>query len=305
VLELGLTHGWWSPETVLDMAAAGDLRTRARAAEAVCRQAVWGNRVTLLRQLARHRRTEVRDVALTGLLRLGRHEDVTAHLDDPTPLIRAIAREAARQSGLSALDHYRQAVRAADPAPGAITGLAEIGGPADAGSLSALLSHPAAATRAYTVRALHHLDAVPVDRVVTMLRDPAPGVVREATTALRGRITAVPVEIPRRLLTDPARADLRRAGYRLLRVHGVAEQLRAALLLANDPDPGLSRRAVADATNLARDAAGAGWRRRRLSTIDATADQIAELTTLTADAVDALGPDVTRQLRTWLGEPRE
>jgi hypothetical protein len=153
------------------------------------------------------------------------------------------------------------------------------------------------------VRALHHLDALPVQQVIALLRDPAPAVVREATIALRGRTGAAPTDLAWQLLADADRVELRRAGYRLLRVRGLVEQLRAALLLATDPDAGLARRAVADATRLARDAASPSWRRLNQPTIDATPAQTTELTQVTAIAASALGPETTHMLHTWLTRP--
>jgi hypothetical protein len=104
------------------------------------------------------------------------------------------------------------------------------------------------------------------------------------------------------LLADPHRVELRRAGYRLLRVRGTPQQLRAALLLATDPDPRLARRAVADATRLARDAASPGWRRLSLPALDATPAQIDELADLTDRAAAVLGADTTRMLHAWLAK---
>jgi hypothetical protein len=169
--------------------------------------------------------------------------------------------------------------------------------------LSRLLTHPRPRIRAQAVRALHQLDAVPVERGTGLLRDPAPAVVREATTALRLRANAVPTDLAWQLLADPDRVDLRRAGYRLLRVRGLIEQLRAGLLLVNDPDAGLSRRAVADVTRLARDAASPSWRRHRQPTIDAAPAQTTELIRLTTVTADTLGAETTRMLRTWLTSP--
>ena len=304
LLELGLAHGWWSAEGVLGLAKAGDVRVRAKAAEAVCRQAVWSDRVAALRRLARHPRTEVREQALVGLTRLGRQAEVAAYLDDPAPLVRALARAAARQAGIDVVDHYRRVVATPDPAESAIAGLAEVGtATADVDVLSKLLTHPRPSIRAQAVRALHHLDALPVERVAGLLRDPAPAVVREATTALRLRTNSVPTDLALQLLTDPDRVDLRRAGYRLLRVRGLVEQLRAALLLITDPDADLSRRAVADVTRLARDAASPSWRRHHQPTTDATPAQTTELIRLSTIAADTLGAETTRMLHTWLTRP--
>jgi HEAT repeat protein len=204
----------------------------------VCRQAVWSQQTEILRRLARLPRPDVRAVALTGLSRVGCDADVAAY-------------DAARRAGIDALDRYRTAVTAAEPAVGAIAGLADNGSQADEPLVRKLLTHPAAPVRAQAVRALRHLDAVPVEQMIQMLRDPSASVVREATLALRPLTRAVPAGVAWELLADPDRVELRRAGYRLLRMRGTREQLLAALLLATDPGPGLARRAVADATRLA------------------------------------------------------
>jgi HEAT repeat protein len=217
----------------------------------VCRQAVWSQQTEILRRLARLPRPDVRAVALTGLSRVGCDADVAAYLDDPVSAVRAIARDAARRAGIDALDRYRTAVTAAEPAVGAIAGLADNGSQADEPLVRKPLTHPAAPVRAQAVRALRHLDAVPVEQMIQMLRDPSASVVREATLALRPLTRAVPAGVAWELLADPDRVELRRAGYRLLRMRGTREQLLAALLLATDPGPGLARRAVADATRLA------------------------------------------------------
>ncbi|MFJ2779441.1 HEAT repeat domain-containing protein [Kitasatospora sp. NPDC087315] len=73
-------------------------QVRARAAEAAARQAVWTDQVEPLRRLARSRHAEVRITALTGLMRTGSPQNVVPYLDDPSALIRALAREAARRT---------------------------------------------------------------------------------------------------------------------------------------------------------------------------------------------------------------
>jgi hypothetical protein len=93
ILDTGLAQGWWPPEALFSLAVAEpDVRTRARAAEIVCRQAVWTRQIDTLRRLARHPRPEIRAVALTGLARVGCDAEVAEHLDDPVALVRAIAR---------------------------------------------------------------------------------------------------------------------------------------------------------------------------------------------------------------------
>jgi HEAT repeat protein len=120
----------------------------------------------------------VRVVALTGLVRVGQDSDVAAYLDDDAPLVRAVAREAARRLGIDAREHYRTAVSAGEPALGAIVGLAETGSVADAPLLRPLLSHPQAKVRAQAIRGLRLLEAVVAQEVLPLLRDPSPAVVR-------------------------------------------------------------------------------------------------------------------------------
>jgi hypothetical protein len=93
-------------------------------------------------------------------------------------------------------------------------------------------------------------------------------------------------------------------GCRLLRGRGLPQQLRAALLLAIDPDPRLARRGVADGTRLARDAASPTWRRLNLPALDATPDQVRELATLVDRAAHAVGQDTSDMLHAWLAKTR-
>jgi hypothetical protein len=85
------------------------------AAEAVCRPAVWTHDLDLLRRMARHRRPDVRAVAVSGLVRAGAHAEVLAWLDDPAAPIRTVARDAARSAGIDPREHYRTAVLGDEP----------------------------------------------------------------------------------------------------------------------------------------------------------------------------------------------
>ncbi|MFD5243647.1 HEAT repeat domain-containing protein [Amycolatopsis sp. NPDC058340] len=164
-----------------------DKSIRARAGEAVAREAVWTGRVDALRKLAACRHGEVRISALTGLARLGHWEEIAGLLDDSSTLIRALARDAARRTGVDAVDWYRSAVSGANPSLGAIAGLAESGREEDGQLLYPLLRHPVARVRAQAVGALRILDAVPVEPVRSMVEDPSRRVVRAAWKALRTR----------------------------------------------------------------------------------------------------------------------
>ncbi|MEU5565064.1 hypothetical protein [Micromonospora musae] len=304
VFDIVLAQGWLRlPDYVTCAETDSGVGIRVRAADAACREAVWTRRHDVLRRLARSARAEVRVVALTGLVRVGQDSDVTAYLDDDAPLVRAVARDAARRLGVDAREHYRSTVSAGEPAPGAIAGLAETGSAADAPLLRPLLTHPQARVRAQAVRALRLLDAVVAHEVLALLRDPSPAVVREVTAALGPLPGALPPGLPWQLLGD-ARMELRRAGYRLLRGHGVDVHLRAALVLTLDPDPRLARRGKADVTRLARDGARTTWRRTPPPELPVTAAQHGELAALAARAAAALGEDTSLMLTSWLARTR-
>jgi hypothetical protein len=231
----------------------GDRRCRELAAEAVVREAVWTERDGLLRRLAASSHQEVRVLALTGLVRRGLAAEAMPYLGDPSALVRAVARDAARRTGADALGWYRAAMEA--PTAGAIAGLAEFGDPGDARLLAALLADPRPVVRAAAARGLRVMDAVPVDATVPLLRDPSAKVVREAAAALRTRIGQLPAGLAESLLEDRDRAAVRRAGFRLLdlrREPDALQRLRTALRVAADPDPRLARQGAEAAAALIR-----------------------------------------------------
>jgi hypothetical protein len=197
----------------------------------------------------------------------------------------------------------------------ALTGLARAGHDAEiAGHLddaTALIRAVArdAARRVGIDASRHYREAVAADRpspgsiaglVETGTADDA--VVRETATVMRQRPDVLPPGLAWQLLTDPYRVELRRAGYRLLQGGPTGAHLRASLIAARDADPKLAGRAVADATRLARDAAGRPyWRRKPVPIIEATAAQLTELADLARGAADRLGDDTTGRLLAWLG----
>lgn len=299
VRDLGLSWGWWSTDELIKMAESDpDVRIRIRAAEAACRDAVWRRRQAVLHRLAGCRSPEVRAVALTGLVRSGSDAEVVAHLDDPAPLARALAREAARRTGVDAFARYRDGVPTA-PTPPVIAGFAEIASKNDAPLLDSLLSHPQAGVRAAAVRGLRQLDAVEAGRMVPLLRDPSAAVVREAVAALRPIGRAVPTELLWDLLAD-IRPELRRAGYRLLATGPLPTRLRAGLGAAADPDQRLAMHAQADVTGLARDATASAWHSGPTLDLAITAAEYTVLTDLLRRAAPVLAPDTVTRLRTWL-----
>ncbi|WP_181776382.1 hypothetical protein [Amycolatopsis pittospori] len=170
-----------------------DIVVRSRAGDAAAREAVWSGRVDFLRQLAVCRHNEVRISALTGLARLGHLEEIVALLDDRSSLIRALARDAARRTGMDATAWYRSAVSAfaqgtvasgTAPSLGVIAGFAESSRTEDGPLLYPLLGHPSARVRAFALGALRILDAVPVELARPMLEDPSRRVARAAVKAL-------------------------------------------------------------------------------------------------------------------------
>ena len=234
----------------------GDTLIRHRAASAAHERALAAQDAPALRRLATARSADVRALGLTGLLRLGPAPEAVAALDDPAPLVRAIAREAARRTGLDVVAHYRSA----EPTPGSVAGLTETGSDRDTPLLVELLDHPAAPIRTAAVRGLGRLGAVPVEVVLPLLRDPAPAVVREAAALLSAFERRIPPELPWNLLAD-ARPEVRRAGYRLLSGRDLATRFQAALQLAGDADPHNAARGEQDALRLAKrpDAALRGY----------------------------------------------
>ncbi|GAA3213973.1 hypothetical protein GCM10010532_040180 [Dactylosporangium siamense] len=264
-----------------------DPRLRAQAAEAACREAVWTEQAAVLRRLAGGRRADVRVTALVGLLRLGLDADVVAHLDDPSALVRAVARQAARKAGENAVARYRAVLSGPTPTPGAVAGFVETV-PGEAAVLFPLLEHADRTVRAQAVRAVARLGAVTPDRITPLLRDPAAAVVREAATALRPCADRLPPGLPWELLED-GRPEVRRAGYRLL--NGNVQpliRLRAAVLLTLDPDPALARRGRADTVHLI----------RRADCPRPSDGDLRDLAHRAADRLDERAGDLLRQ---WLG----
>ncbi|GAB2958157.1 hypothetical protein GCM10027280_53590 [Micromonospora polyrhachis] len=156
---------------------------------------------------------------MTGLLRTGLDEKAAGYLDDESPPVRAIARDAARRHGTDILGHYRTAVTDVAPTgPGSIDGLAETGAAADVALLRPLLSHPSGKIRSHTVRALRKLDGVEIDVLTPLLHDPSPAVIREATAALLPQHHRLPTALPWQLLADP-RTELRRPTNRTTPTH--------------------------------------------------------------------------------------
>ncbi|MEV6303084.1 HEAT repeat domain-containing protein [Actinoplanes sp. NPDC051861] len=299
IWNLGLDWGWWSPDELIALSDSGpDPRIRTRAAEDACRDALWRRREGVLHRLAGSRLPEVRAVALTGLVRTGNDPEVVKHLDDPAPLVRALARDAARRTGVDALARYRTAVLTA-PTPPAIAGFAETASAKESPLLEPLLRSSEAKVRIAAVRALRLLDAVTAATMIPLLGDPSSVVVREAANALRPMARTVSADLLWQLLADPGVAR-RRASYRLLTAFPVAAALRAGLIAATDSDPRLAMRAQADVTRVARSATHQAWRYGGPPDLVITAEEGSGLDALLCGAAPALSPDTVDSLTSWL-----
>ncbi|WP_105976006.1 hypothetical protein [Streptomyces geranii] len=190
----------------------------------------------------------VRAAGVTALRRAGRGERAVGFLGDRAGVVRACARYVVRQSGGDPRAWYRErCARADDPAlaPGAVAGLAECGERVDAELLWPLLGHAAPRVRARAVAGLRTLDVTDVRRLWVLLDDPAPGVVREVTSALLPFARSLDTDRLAERLGDGWPRCARVAAFRLLDACGGLVRLRAAVSLLDDPDVRLREWAAA------------------------------------------------------------
>ncbi|MEV5971122.1 hypothetical protein [Streptomyces sp. NPDC051921] len=213
-----------------------DVAVRDRAATAALAAGVPDETLPLL--LAA-RSGGVRSAGVTALRKAGRAAEAEPFLHDRSGLVRACARWALRQDGRDPVALYRAAC--ADPATvpdRAPLGLAECGERGtDLPVLWELTGHERALVRTSAVAGLRVLDVADFARLLPLLDDPAPGVVREAAQALLPWADRLPEEeLLRR--TGPGRpAHVRVRALRLLRDHGSWAYTETAGRLAEDPDP--------------------------------------------------------------------
>ncbi|MFI5982860.1 HEAT repeat domain-containing protein [Streptomyces sp. NPDC051555] len=187
---------------------------------------------------------QVRAAGVTALRRTGRAAEAAAHLTDRTGIVRACARWSVGQDGGDPRTRYLELC--AEPrtvSGGAVLGLAECGRRADAPLLRALLTHPRPAVRAGAVAGLRLLDATDTALLFPLLTDPAGAVVREAALALLPSVDRLPEATLVELLAPAQPFAQRRAAHRLLHARGGVAGLRADVLLLDDLDPSLRRRA--------------------------------------------------------------
>ncbi|MFI6422271.1 HEAT repeat domain-containing protein [Streptomyces sp. NPDC050842] len=161
---------------------------------------------TVLAPLLASRTGRVRAAGVTALRRSGRAADAEPFLYDRSVLVRACARWALRQVGTDPSTLYRAACAAGDRTPDfAPVGLAECGDrAADAPTLWSLIAHERPRVRAGAVVGLRLLDAVRPQRLVPLLDDSSPRVVREATKALGPWPEQLPAASPPNPLADPS-----------------------------------------------------------------------------------------------------
>ncbi|MET9625099.1 hypothetical protein ABZZ37_30600 [Streptomyces sp. NPDC006464] len=182
-----------------------------------------------------------RAAGVTALRRAGRTPEAEPFLYDRSAMVRACARWTLRQGGTDPLPLYR--ARCADPARAtgrAPLGLAECGERGtDMPVLWELTAHADPVVRASAVAGLRSFEVSGRDRerLLLLLADPAPGVVREAARALEPVAALLPpAELAR--LTGPERPPhVRARALRLLAAHGGAVHAETAVRLVEDADP--------------------------------------------------------------------
>ncbi|MEU1227560.1 hypothetical protein [Streptomyces sp. NPDC005828] len=193
----------------------------------------------VLLPLLRSRHSRVRAAGVTALRRAGRPGEAEAFLVDRSGLVRACARYVLRQYGIEAAPLYRALCTGGSMPPAAPLGLAECGARDDATLLWGLTGHPHPGVRARAVAGLRVLDVTDAARLMPLLDDPAPGVVRETTTSLVPLADRLPVpELRARLGTEHPR-HVRVGAFRLLVAHGGPDLRETAWTLIDDAEPKL------------------------------------------------------------------
>ncbi|SNS77089.1 hypothetical protein SAMN05421812_101723 [Asanoa hainanensis] len=153
---------------------------------------------------------------------------------------------AAVVSGGGAAGHSGGPLAGATTSPGAVAGLGETGGPADAPVLRVHLAHPSARGRVAALRALRRLGGLPTDAAVALLTDPSSAVVKNAVAVLLADAATLDAGLAERLLAPEQPRHVRFAGYRLAAARGAWSRLIADLRLLDDPDEQLRQVARVD-----------------------------------------------------------
>ncbi|MCT4356730.1 hypothetical protein M5362_26745 [Streptomyces sp. Je 1-79] len=246
---IAVGRGHFSPERLAALAATeGDVVIQDICAEGALSTAGSATTDAVLLPLLGSRQGRVRSAGVTALHRAGRHGEAEPFLWDRSGMVRACARWVLRQAGTDPVPIYRARCTGGSVPDHAPLGLAECGERSAALPLLwDLVRHPAPGVRAGAVAGLRVMDAVDLPRLLPLLDDASPRVVRETVTALLPWADRVPVgELSHRAAPDRPR-PVRAGALRLLGACGGPAYLAAARRLAEDPDPKLrthARRAL-------------------------------------------------------------
>ncbi|MGW8765988.1 HEAT repeat domain-containing protein [Streptomyces sp. NPDC055815] len=241
-LGLAMERGMYGARDLARIAANDpDVAVQDRAATAAVAANAPDETLPLLLEA---RSGQVRAAGVTALQRAGRHQEAEPFLHDRSGIVRACARWVLRQEGIDPLPLHRAACANPDGVPDrAPLGLAECGERAvDAPVLWELSGHGRPLVRAMAVAGLRLLDAADWARLLPLLDDPAPAVVREAARALLPWADWLP-EAELVGLTSAERPwHVRMRALQLLGARGGPVYVEAAQRLAEDPDPVLRAR---------------------------------------------------------------
>ncbi|WP_415950743.1 hypothetical protein [Streptomyces sp. KLOTTS4A1] len=205
-------------------------------ADAALRDVTEATADDVLGALLAARNPRARSAGVTALRRLGRAGLAPDFLTDRSALVRACARYVVRQDGHDPHLYYQELCTGEDVTPGAVIGLAECERASDAGTLWRYAGHERAAVRARAVAGLRLLDLAFAERLLPLIDDESPGVVREAVTALLPSAAQLPEEWLMHRVAPGRAARTRRAAFRLLTQKGGLPQLRVAVSLLGDED---------------------------------------------------------------------
>lgn len=244
-VRLAVEEGRFSPAELARRAHAdSDVVVQSVCADAALAALAHGDDPDgVLEPLLTARAPRVRAAGVTALRRAGLPRRAQDFLADRSTLVRACARYVVRQDGRDPLVWYRERCAGPEVPPGAVIGLAECGQRGDTAVLEPLLGHAEPRVRARAVAGLRVLDAADTARLLPLLDDPAPGVVREVVAALLPSARSLPDgALTDRLAGHRPRAT-RVGAFRLLAARGDVVGLRTAVELLGDADDGLRERA--------------------------------------------------------------
>lgn len=246
-LELALAGGALASEELVSLAlddADTVVATSAgRAAVAQAREA--DDRDALTRLLGG--RAVVRRAVLEALTPGAEAVELAeSHLFDRSPLVRNAAQSVVRRAGGDPVTEYRRSIEAGVRVAISVFELGYVGGPGDMPTVVNALGSPDAAVRRAAVHAASRRAGPELpSRLIPLLDDASPGVVRAAERRLRPFVKSVDRSIIDVLLasTEP---HVRRAAFRLLRRRSPHERLEANFLGLADPEERLRQDADTD-----------------------------------------------------------